>query len=214
MEMEETRVPNIRTYWHVNDICAELGRRPMNSHEFVGGSIHHQRTVFGDDATVLVNRGATDWTVDGMVLPPYGFTARAEKVMADVSKRGGRVTSYAESPGFIFADARPPLDDTGSPGVKAPGREVVDFGPVATNGTFRLVCSDGESTLILMPGCPESEVRLKPSRIQGAVVSGPKSIEKVDADGRIMGTVNWQKRTDSVIFTTLTGDFGYRITWK
>ena len=90
----------------------------------------------------------------------------------------------------------------------------MDFGPVATNGTFRLVCGDRASTIILMPGCPASEVRLKPSRIQGAAVSGPKSIEKVDADGRIMGTVQWQRRTDAVIFTTLTGDFGYRITWK
>lgn len=210
----ESGAPTVRTYWLLHDICAELGRRPMNGHEFVADDIRHQRTVFGDDATVSVNRGEKDWTVDGMVLPPYGFTARTGAVRADISKRGGRVTSYAESPGIMFADARPPLDGTGSAGVDASGREVVDFGPVATNGAFRLVCGDGASTLTLLPGCPASEVRLNPSRIPGAAASEPKNIEKIDGDGRVVGTVRWQGRTDAVVFTTWPGDFGYRITWR
>lgn len=95
----------LMSYWLLHDVCASLARQPMTSHAFDGG-IHRQRVTFGEVGTVAVNRGADDWETGGVVLPQYGFTARCGDAYADVRRRGGVVSAYAESPEGIFVDAR------------------------------------------------------------------------------------------------------------
>lgn len=195
----------IKTYWLLHDICAELGRRPMVSHEFGDDNIHRQVVHFGDDATVYVNRSREDWEVAGAVLPRYGFVVRAGAVRVEVTRRGGQVSAYAESPGAIFVDARPGSD---------PERRVIDFGPVATNGAFRLLRGKGAWRILLLPGCPRSEIRLGLQKIAGRGGVRIEKIERLTAEGRIAAKVNFKQADDVIVFKTAPGDFGYRVTWR
>jgi len=112
----------VMTYWLLHDVCKQLAECPMLAHAFPGGDIHRQQTRFGKDGFVTVNRGSSDWTVDGKTLPQYGFSARCGACRADISRRDGVITACAEGPGVLFVDARPPVE-------AGAGRGVVRFGP-------------------------------------------------------------------------------------
>ena len=97
----------VMTYWLQHDICRELARQSLETHEFVGDDIHRQHTTFGGGGQVWANRGTTPWKVGNTVLPRFGFLARSGQVTAEVSERDGIRTGYASSPGVTFVDARP-----------------------------------------------------------------------------------------------------------
>jgi hypothetical protein len=96
----------VMTYWLLHDLCAELAKRDMLAHEF-GANIHQQRVTFSDGAQVVANRGADDWKTEGVVLPRYGFVARAGNVTADITRRDGQVSAMARNGKLLFVDARP-----------------------------------------------------------------------------------------------------------
>ncbi|KPL12098.1 hypothetical protein AMJ85_01970 [candidate division BRC1 bacterium SM23_51] len=200
----DASLETIRTYWLLHDICAELGRRSMETHAFGDDNIHRQTVRFGDDAVVYVNRGNDDWKVAGVALPEYGFLARAGAVRADVTRRAGLVSAFAESSGAIFADARPERNAQ---------RQVIDFGPVATNGAFRLLRDGDAWRILVLPGCPSSEIRLRPQKIAGREGVRIEKIEKLTPDGTAAGAVSFKQVAGAIVFETAAGDFGYRITW-
>jgi len=98
----------VMTYWLLHDICAALAQQEMTQHTFVDDDIHRQVVHFGEEGQVVVNRGKTDWEVDGQALPPYGFIARSGAQRATIARRSGRICAWAEGPNAIFVDARPP----------------------------------------------------------------------------------------------------------
>ena len=97
----------VMTYWLLHDVCNFLAHHEMLAHEFVGEDIHRQLVRFGNGGTVRVNRGESDWTTDGRVLPPFGFIARAGENEATITRRDGIISACAKSPGLLFVDARP-----------------------------------------------------------------------------------------------------------
>ncbi|MCB1231719.1 MAG: hypothetical protein KDN19_15725 [Verrucomicrobiae bacterium] len=101
----------VMTYWLLHDVCVELGNSDLLDHAFVDDDIHRQVTRFSGDGVVRVNRGQQDWRVENAILPAYGFLARAGEREADISRRDDLVTAFAQSPGMIFADARPVIVD-------------------------------------------------------------------------------------------------------
>jgi len=216
MASGEARPETVSTYWLLHDVCAELGRRPMLSHEFAGGDIHRQIVRFGGEAAVYVNRGKDDWHIGDLVLPRYGFSAKAGDARADVSRRDGLVTAYAESPRAIFADARPPLagrkiapELSGRVNTE---RRVVDFGPVATNGALHLLRSGEGKTwkILFLPGCPACEVRLRPDLIGRRKRVETVAIERIGKDGEPAGKVEFARRAEWVVFkASPMRDFGY-----
>ena len=211
MAQGDASAETILTDWLLHDICAELGGRKINNHEFGDNNIHRQIVRFGDDAMVWVNRGKEDWKVADAILPQYGFVARAGQIQAEVTRRDGVVCGYAESPGAIFADARPPrrsLVEANTDG------KIIDFGLVATNGVFRLLREKGVARIILLPGCPASEIRLRPERIMKRQINEIARIEKMNDDGTVAGQVEFKKDGDDVVFQTAAGDFGYRVAWR
>jgi hypothetical protein len=141
----------------LHDVCERLARAPLESHAF-GSSIQQQHTTFGGGARVWSNRGAAPWTVaDGRTLPEYGFFAQTPDAQAGVVLAGGRRLGFARSPGCFFADARAP--DRGDGGIRAgrpepdPGDRLPDFGPLATDGAFRLRHDRGDFwELVPLPG--------------------------------------------------------------
>ena len=104
----------VMTYWLLHDVCAELARREMLSHEFAGDDIHRQIVRFAGGAQVIANRGRTDWQVGGQTLPPYGFVAQAGQATAMVTRRDGVIAGFAQHGHTLLADARPePADQRG-----------------------------------------------------------------------------------------------------
>ena len=97
----------VMTYWLLHDICDPLAHSEMLSDEFAGDDIHRQTVRFSNGGTVQVNRGKDDWTLDGQVLPTYGFIAKAGENEAGITRRDGIISAYAKSPGTLFVDARP-----------------------------------------------------------------------------------------------------------
>ncbi|NUP99762.1 MAG: hypothetical protein HUU35_07900, partial [Armatimonadetes bacterium] len=102
----------VMTYWLLQPLCAELERQEMLAHQFAGDNIHRQQVTWSA-GKVSVNRGADDWAVEGVTLPPFGFVAQAADHRAEISRRDGVIAAMAQSPGLLFVDARPP-DDYGS----------------------------------------------------------------------------------------------------
>ncbi len=103
----------VMTYWLLHDLCAQLARGEMLAHEFAGDDIHRQTVRFSNDAFAHVNRGQSDWQIEGRTLPPYGFVARAGDHTVDVTRRDGIISAFAQSPLVIFVDARPAVTDAG-----------------------------------------------------------------------------------------------------
>lgn len=122
----------VMTYWLLHDVCAELAKREMISHRFVGNNIHRQSVQFSGGAKVEVNRSAAD-TVFAIksktpIVPRYGFQARAGTAYAEILRRDGVISAMSQSPGVLFVDARPPVNESGVRprvlGVEAEGRRV------------------------------------------------------------------------------------------
>ena len=105
----------VMTYWLLHDICAELSKRELTRHTFVDDNIHQQMTWFGEDARVLVNRSHTEMELGDETVPRYGFTAKAGDYRANILRREGVITAFAESPESLFLDARPPEHFGGLP---------------------------------------------------------------------------------------------------
>ena len=103
----------VMTYWLLHDLCAKLARSEMLSDEFANDDIHRQTVRFSNGGLVRANRSGTDWQVDGMDLPQYGFAARSGDCEVSVARRNGVVSALARSGGFLFADARPTVLDAG-----------------------------------------------------------------------------------------------------
>lgn len=102
----------VMTYWLLHDVSAILARSEMLAHEFAGEDIHRQTVRFSNAGSVQVNRGQTDWSIDGQTLPQYGFIARVRGVEASITRRGGIISAFAQSPGVLFADARPVVNES------------------------------------------------------------------------------------------------------
>lgn len=134
----------VMTHWLLHGLCAELARGDFLAHEFAGDDIHRQIVRFSN-GSAAVNRGATDWQVEGHTLPSYGFVAKAGPITASIARRDGLITAFATGPGHLFADARPPALD--SPSARAQVKGVDDLG----NGSFR-VRLDWEVLRALPPG--------------------------------------------------------------
>ena len=72
----------------------------------LAGDTSRQRIRYDSGLTVWVNWNTQPWTVDGNVLPQWGFLASGPDTKVTTSLRNGRLADYSECPAFIFADAR------------------------------------------------------------------------------------------------------------
>jgi len=95
-----------RKYYLLQDLARRLALREITASEFVGGDIHRQRVLWDEGTEVFVNRGASDWTVAGHVLPQYGFLARKGEWFVAVEKKGKSFAESARGESGWFCDAR------------------------------------------------------------------------------------------------------------
>ena len=63
-------------------------------------------TEYDNGLRLWVNLSEKDWTVEGQVIPQFGFFGTGAGVTGGTTRRQGVVCDYVETPGLIFADAR------------------------------------------------------------------------------------------------------------
>ncbi|MCH5376428.1 MAG: DUF5696 domain-containing protein, partial [Planctomycetes bacterium] len=85
----------VRKYWLTQDLMRGLAMHRIESVEFVDRDLHHQHVRWSHGGDVWVNRGESDWTVQGVILPPFGFLARVATdqgpVQAAIHRREGLI---------------------------------------------------------------------------------------------------------------------------
>lgn len=105
LDMERCLNQLKRKWTLAQPVARELAGAEMTGHAFVGGDIHRQKVTWSTGLTVYANRGMTDWTVEGVTLPPYGFLAVNPKtgVRAEISRERPRPRAYPKR----FLDVTP-----------------------------------------------------------------------------------------------------------
>jgi hypothetical protein len=104
----------VRKYWLTQDVMRGLAMRRIESVEFVDGDLHrqhvHYRPAGPCGADVWVNRSETDWTVHGLVLPPFGFLAlvgtNRGEVRAAIHRREGLIVETVAAPDHWYVNGR------------------------------------------------------------------------------------------------------------
>lgn len=104
----------VRKYWLLADLMRALAMKRIETVEYVDDDLHRQRVRWSGGGDVWVNRGEKDWTVDGQVLPSFGFLARvpAEQgiVGASILRRDGVIVEMARSPQRFYVNGRRIVD--------------------------------------------------------------------------------------------------------
>ena len=75
LDMDRCLRQVVRKYWLEQPVSKELAMARVKSAGFVDGNPEHVFVEWSTGLTVKVNRGERDWTVDGHVLPQYGYRA-------------------------------------------------------------------------------------------------------------------------------------------
>ncbi len=96
----------VRKYWLAQDIVRRLALKDVVSVAFEGGDIHRQIVNWDDGTKVYVNRGETDWRVEGHALPQYGYFATGGEVTSAIERLGGTIAESSSGPTGWYCNAR------------------------------------------------------------------------------------------------------------
>lgn len=95
----------VRKYWLLDGVLRALALARIENVEFDADDIHRQH-VRWSNGDVWVNRGDSDWSVNGRVLPRFGFYARIARKEAAIEKLDGRTVEWARSPEALYVNPR------------------------------------------------------------------------------------------------------------
>jgi hypothetical protein len=100
----------VRKYWLLHDVMRALALKQIEAVEFADGDLHRQHVRWEGGGEVWVNRGPSDWQVEGVTLPEYGFLARVPtdkgKVLATIARRDGVIVETVRSPEQLYVNGR------------------------------------------------------------------------------------------------------------
>jgi len=100
----------VRKYWLLHDLMRQLALKRIERVEFVGDDLHRQHVCWEGGTEVWVNRGASDWIVEGVTLPEFGFLARSGKdgatLSCSITRRDGAIVETARSAGQLYVNGR------------------------------------------------------------------------------------------------------------
>ena len=89
----------------------------------------------------------------------------------------------------------------------------VDFGPVRTNGAFRLTWGDEAMTLTPLPAEGKFTVEIGVSKVLGRDIAAIKKVMALDDDGKTMGRTEFSYADGRLSFKADGKAFAYRVTW-
>jgi len=212
----------VRTYWLLGEWMRALALRTIERVEYVGGDLHRQHVTWSGGAEVWVNRGETDWDLDGRTLPQYGFLARVPGDRgtgeAALERRGGVVVEWAASPAHVYVHGRKLV------AVKLPKADPlvarwnaeakpIDFGAVVTADGCRL--SRQDQGLLVVP-LPADRARVA----FAATIRWPKLpwslprptlLEAIDEQGNVLSRQPIDPAAGQIEITGEGKAFGYRL---
>ena len=193
----------VRKYWLLDDVMRGLALRRIDAVRFADGDIHRQEVRWDNGAEVYVNRGASDWSVNGRLLPQYGFhallPAGGGTVEAAIESRNGRRLEWARSARMLYFNAR-----------ATARQEEMTLGAVTSSGAFRLETGEEEWRLTPLPDSGRFQVRLRWKEIAGARKM-PARWEAVNEDGKRAREGALAAQGDSVTLECEPGIFQYRL---
>jgi hypothetical protein len=96
----------VRKYWLLQDVARALALKHIASIEMAGGDMHRLIVTWSNGTRVYVNRGQTDWSVAGHVLPQYGYAVEGGGVTSAIEKRDGVFCESSTGPGGWYCDSR------------------------------------------------------------------------------------------------------------
>jgi hypothetical protein len=192
--------PNVvRIYWLLHDLMRGLALRRMDNVEFAGDDLHRQKVRWDGGGQVAVNRGDSDWQVDGHILPEYGFYADIpqgrNRIQVALEKLNGNTVEWARSAEMTFVNGR---------GL------TTDFGAVETAGAVRLT-PEGES--LLVTALPENNafgLTLHWSQLPWKLPP-PHVAEALDEGGKVIGTENLAASGGAIALNYHKRIFQYRL---
>ncbi len=117
---------------------------------------------------------------------------------------GSLVLAAGTPPAFEPAAFTPPPPATNPPGT------MVDFGPAATDGAFRLAAAEHGAVLTPLPGSPAMRVVLRPSATLPAARAA--RITALTPAGAAGEPLPHQLAAGELSFSTRPGDFAYQLT--
>ena len=225
----------VRKYWLTRDAMRGLAQQTITNVEFVDSDMHRQHVTWSGDAHVWVNRGTQDWTVDGTVLPPYGFLARVPLangvIVAAIERRDGVIVESSRSPGQYYVNARGQMDDNLPVSLSVeqvswqpignqpdpylerqnPDRRAIAFPEVTTSAACRLTW-DGKAIFVTpLPDTREPfdvAVSLKQLPWHGG---SPRRVAALDMDGKVLDTKPVDMQDGIVKLRCTPGVFQYRL---
>ncbi len=96
----------VRKYWLAQDFIRSIARDAIVDVEFAGGDMDLQIVTWKSGAKVYVNRSASNWTVAGRTLPPYGYFATHGKIESCIEKLGRTIVEWSRAPGRFYVNGR------------------------------------------------------------------------------------------------------------
>ncbi|MCE5216604.1 hypothetical protein LLH03_06155 [bacterium] len=100
----------VRKYWLAQDVARGLALKDIVGFEYAAGDMHRQIVTWSDGTKVYVNRGTTDWSVEGRVLPGYGYLVKGPAatggLMSAVERRDGVYSESTTGPSGWYCNAR------------------------------------------------------------------------------------------------------------
>lgn len=138
---------------------------------------------------------------NGARVPMRGIEAKNRRINAGIVKISEK--------GDIFISAESAVNEP----ILNPAGTMIDFGPLVTDGAFRLLHSDhSEWQLIPLPSNRsfKAELRLTEFGAEGRVV---KSVEMVDPLCDVAKVPQWSQKDGVLSISCDTLSFGYRILW-
>jgi hypothetical protein len=187
------RIDAAASRWLLDDLARALAGLRIESVTAEPGAPDRRHVRWQGGAEAWVNRRASDWTVAGRALPPFGFYARAGAVEAAIERKRGIVTDWARSPEALFVNVRT---------ADNPGGKLVAFDDVVTNGALRITRAGNALLVTPAPGAPAFEVRVR---------SDALNVDALDASGKLLGPAPAQADDGLVVFTCDPDVSAYRL---
>jgi hypothetical protein len=163
----------------------KLGLARMERVDFAGTSIRRQIAQYSNGARSWSNRGADDWPVEGLHLPPDGYLITGPGGFREYrARKEGQVVEEVSAPDYLYFAAE----------------KLFDFGPVATSGSLAVRASKGKIVVYELVK-PQGQMRFRLGAIpQTSARQKVKTVVALLTRGRRLelGRSDY-KQTDNVI---------------
>jgi len=96
----------VRKYWLAQGFARAAATDTIVDVRFVDDAIHRQIVTWSNGARAHVNRGSTDWTVEGRTLPQFGYLARWDGGESSIERIDGVIVEQSRNGDVFYCNGR------------------------------------------------------------------------------------------------------------